>query len=147
MAVALLVGVPHGLDQGFSEWRAQPEIILSEVTTMCLLTLALGTLYQWCVAVGGRSGRGVFLSVTLLLTVPAHVVGRYWQLPLLEATSPSAHFQQWLSQGPPLTVVPLLLTFGAVLVVSRLLVHRYINRAGTVVRRKLETMGVTRAIA
>ena len=46
-----------------------------------------------------------------------------------------------------LTVVPLLLTFGAVLVVSRLLVHRYINRAGTVVRRKLETMGVTRAIA
>ncbi|HEV3119926.1 MAG TPA: hypothetical protein VGY58_22895, partial [Gemmataceae bacterium] len=147
VGVALLVVVPQGLDQGFTEWRAHPELILSEVASMSLLVLALGTLYQWCVAVGGRSGRGVFLSITLLLTVPAHVAGRYWQLPLLEATSPSAHFQQWLSEGAPLAVAPLLLTFGTVLVLSRLLVHRYISRAGAVVRRKLEIMGVTRAIA
>src|SRR5207302_1410548 len=96
---------------------------------MSVLLLTLGTLYQWCVAVGGRSGRGVFFSLALLLIVPAHIVGRYWQLSWLEATSPSAHFQQWLSQGEPLHPLPLLLTFGIVLVLSWLLVRRYVRRA------------------
>jgi hypothetical protein len=111
------------------------------------LLLALGGLYQWCVAVGGRNGRGVFISLAMILMVPAHLVGYYWQIPLLEAASPSAQFPRWLSGGTPLNLWPLLIIYGALLAITWTLLRRYISRADAVVKRKLQAMGVIKAVA
>ena|GEM_PF-5094524 len=147
LGLIAFVLVPVGMQQGFATVQTFKPVLVRVTGASILLLLALGSLYQWCVAVGGRSGRGVFISLAMILMVPAHLVGYYWQIPLLEAVSPSAQFPRWLSGGAPLNLAPLLITYGAVLAITWTLLRRYISRADAVVKRKLQAMGVIKAVA
>src|SRR5207245_6508079 len=116
VGLASFVLLPVGLQQGFGRVFADQLTIGTVTIASILLLLALGTLFQWCVAVGGRSGRGVFISLAMILMVPSQLVGYYWNISWLEAASPSAQFPRWLSGGTPLTLHPLLLVYGVVLI-------------------------------
>ena len=145
VGVTAFVLVPFGLQQGFASVLAQQLIIGTVSIASLLLLLSLGMLFQWCVAVGGRSGRGVFISLTMILIVPAQLVGYYWHIPWLEAASPSAQFPRWLSGGTPLNLRPLLLIYGLILAITLFALRRTIAQADRMVKRKLQSMGVANA--
>ena len=93
--------------------------------TMCLLILAVGSLYQLLVSIG-QAGAMIFVGLLATTVVVPHMAGAYLQLPELMAMSPSAQFFQWITGMPPsLPLWPLLATYGAILVGTR-----YILRLG-----------------
>jgi hypothetical protein len=111
---------------------------------MMLLLLSLGTLYQWFVFIAGRYGKTAFVLFLLLADLVPHILGSYYQLPLLLALSPSANAVRWLQPGVPigLNPLPLLVLYGVALVVAWSSLRRRIDRLEEIVDHKLRQMGV-----
>ena len=144
-SLIVFVLIPAGLEEGFDKVRASGPQVLRIIVVTLLLLLSLGTLRQWCVAVGGRSGRGVFFTLGLILMLPVYLVGLYFQSDEVEAFSPIGHFVHWFNQGEPLNPLPLLLVYGTLLILTWVLLRRYVARVEKVVVRKLQLMGATKA--
>jgi len=104
-------------------------------------------MYQWCVALAGRNGKGVFGTLVLFLVVPAHIVGYYYNVQILLALTPSAHFASWFSGSVPPSLVPLVSAYGVGLYFIWLSFRRSMSRMQDVVQQKLELMGVSRVTA
>ncbi len=113
--------------------------------TMLVLILAFGVSYQWALFVGGRGvGGALFVPLGMLVVAP-HILGAYYQIPLLLSLSISAQFGSWFGgfRVPPLLGVwPLLGLYGLILVVMWLSLRRALARLERVVDQKLELMGV-----
>jgi len=142
ISLVTAVIVPFGWQEGFAVVRDKQELLVSVVTVMVVLTLSLGTLYEWLVAMAGRTGTGLFLTLLLLLVVPCHVVGYNYEIEWLLALTPSAHFASWFSSSRPPSALPLLALYGVILALSFLAVRRRVIRLERSVDRKLEHMGV-----
>lgn len=143
----LCVLLPFALQSGVAAIQASRLPILTMCAVTSLLLLSLGTVYQWFVFIGGRNGKGIFLSLVLILTVPFHIVGYYYQIQFMYAIAPSAHFVHWLRGMGYLTPVPLLILYSLLFVLARISLTRRLHGLEAVVDRKLETMGVGRATA
>ena len=145
--LVLLVLVPFGLENGFDQLQRDFSLILSVAAASTLLLLTLGIMYQWCAALAGRNGKGIFGTMVLFLVVPAHITGYYYSLPILLAITPSAHFASWFTGSPPPSLLPLVIVYAVGLYFIWLSLRRSINRTQHVVQQKLELMGVSQAPA
>jgi hypothetical protein len=105
-----------------------------------LLLVSLGTLHQWFVLIMGRGGGiGFVLMVATLVLIP-HLAGGYFEHEVLLAFSPSAHFARWLSGDPSLRLIPLIATYGALLLFARLALARRLRAHCARVDQKLDEM-------
>jgi hypothetical protein len=139
----VLVVVPAPWQAGVGQWPQARLVAVPALGAMVVLTLAFGTILQWLVFLAGRGGSPLLVTVLALPIAAPHVAGYYYQLPWLEAFSPSAHFGRWLfDPDRPLNVLPLLLTYAGVLVLVRLSLRRRMHHLEKAVDRKLEQMGV-----
>src|SRR5262249_2154730 len=124
--LVLFVLLPVAAAEGLTRLVEFTSDILTASAGAFVVFLALGSLLQWCVAVGGRPGRSVFLTMAVILIVPLHVVGWYYHLNILLALSASAQFASWLGLLPvKLSLVPLLIFYGLLLAGTRFLLHGY----------------------
>jgi hypothetical protein len=145
VGTGVLVLLPFGLSEGWGTARNHlPEIVRNLVGGTVVL-FALGMLYQWCVAIAGRSGYGVFMTGTLLLLIPLHVVGYNYGLPMLLSLTASAQFASWLGELPPLPLWPILLLYGGIFLFAETAVQRQVKLWQRVVHQKLKQMGVAQA--
>jgi hypothetical protein len=110
--------------------------------TSALLLLVLGTFQQWFLLLGGRAGWGAFLTLVVVLTVPVHLLGTYYESPEILALTPSAHFARWLGDLPAPHLAPLWIVYTLFLVAPWLAVQRRLRRMEKVVDHKLQGMGV-----
>jgi hypothetical protein len=145
LGLLLFVLLPAGLQEGFQVVRQELTVPVTAILVTSLLTLSLGSLYQWLVFIAGPSGQGAFLTITAMLVGPVHLLGYYYRLDWLSALSPSAHFVDWFTGGAPLDVVPLLVVYGLLLVLTRLSFYRRLDRLETLVDNRLHEMGVAKA--
>jgi hypothetical protein len=141
LCLGLFVVLPTAKDQ---DWR----VVVPPATAMVLLLLTFGTLHQCCVLLAGRSGTVTVFLLGMILVVLPHLVGRYYQLDLLLAVSPSAQFVRWLAYPTEkLNLLPLLVLYGLLLAGAWLALRRWMRRLAQVVDHKLQRMGVTKPLA
>jgi hypothetical protein len=138
----LLVLLPQGMEEGFAKLEASQALGILGVTTLLLMTL--GTVYQWFISIAGRSAKGAFLTFLMILIVPFHILGYYYQINLLLALSPSAHFLSWFQESPPPALLPLFVAYGGLLVLMWWSLRRRVARMSAVVDEKLVQMGVVK---
>jgi hypothetical protein len=145
--IGLVAGVvvPYGRQDGFAEVRDQQAILVSVLAILVLLTLSLGTLYQWLGAVAGRTGMGLFVTLALILIIPCHVVGYNYQVEGVLALAPSAHFAAWFNGTRPPSLVPLFALYGLIGILAWVALRRRTVRLRKIVNHKLEVMGVVGA--
>jgi hypothetical protein len=134
----LLVVLPLGQDPS---WRA---VLPPAVAAVCLI-LSLGTLHQCCVFAAGRNGSVTsFLLGTILVVLP-DLVGRYYQLDLVQALSPSAQFVRWLATPhEALALAPLLLLYVLLGSGCWFALRRWMRLLEGVVDARLRQMGVSK---
>jgi hypothetical protein len=140
----LLVVLPDGVANGWGDVRDDlPIVILAPALTTVLL-LSLGTTYQWMVFIAGRYGKTAFMLFLLLADLVPHILGSYYEVPLVLALSPSAHAARWFGPalGDPLSPLPLLAVYGALLLWTWIGLRRRLDRLEQAVDRKLKEMGV-----
>jgi hypothetical protein len=82
--------------------------------------------------------------VVILLVVPAHILGEFYQLDPLAGFAPSAHFVHWFGGARDLPLYPALAVYGFLGAGSFLSFRRRMVRREKVVDQKLEQMGVSR---
>jgi hypothetical protein len=107
-----------------------------------LLTLSLGIAYQWFLLVGGRHGKMAFvLAAGLLVVLPAILGGLLGDE--IMSFSPIIHYGDWVTRSPKhLSPVPLIGTYGLLLLVSWFGLRRRMRQHLLVVQQKREAMGV-----
>jgi hypothetical protein len=140
--LCLFVLWPAAALEGSATVMAERVEVGSMLVVTALLVLSLGTVYQWFVSVAGRAGRGAFSTLVAILNAPFHIVGQYYHNDFLLALTPSAHFAAWLGGWPSPRLVPLVIVYTLILVVTGALLRQRIRQAERVVDRKLEMMGV-----
>jgi hypothetical protein len=139
LAGLLFALVPPGLGAPQSFQAALGTIAVIAAATFLLL-VSVGSLYQWCVWIAGRSGgAGCLLMVATFVLVP-HIGGHYFGHELLMSLSPSAHFAQWLAGESSLPLFPLLALYGLILVTTRVSLTRRLRAHQAAVDRKLADM-------
>jgi hypothetical protein len=144
LCLLLLVVLPAGLQEGFDQLRASGTVIASVAVTTTLLMLSLGTLHQWFAFIAGQSGRAVLVTILVIIILPLHLLGEYYQSEFLLALTPSAHFGRWFS-GRPLPHLEYMLTvYAGILLWCWLSLRRRIGRLEKIIDRKLQIMGVVK---
>jgi hypothetical protein len=142
VSLLLFVLIPFGLERGFDQLQPDLSMIVSTMGVATLLLLTFGIMYQWCVALAGRAGRGVFATLVLFLVVPLHIIGYFYKIDTFLALSPSAHFGSWFSGTPPPSLAPLVIAYTVGLFLMWLSLRQYIARMQMVIQQKLRNMGV-----
>jgi hypothetical protein len=141
----LLVVLPARTAEGWTVVQnALPMLIASSVLCTVVL-LALGTADQWFIAVAGRNGRAAFFTFAVVLIVPLHLLGYWYQVPLLMALTPSAHFASWFRSEPLPALAPAVLLYGVLFFLLWFSMRRRVAHYGHVVDQKLMEMGVRKA--
>ena len=147
LCLVLLVLLPAGLQDGFAAIRANGSVIARVVLTTTVLLLALGTLHQWFVFIAGRTGKAWLVTFLVIIILPLHLLGDYYQRDLLLALTPSAHFARWMSGSYLPHLEYMLALYAGLLVWSWLSLRRHIRRLEINTDQKLLRMGVTQPVA
>jgi len=147
LGLLLLVVWPAAGQEGVAAVQAVRTGIGSILLVTTLLVLSLGTLYQWCVFVAGRTGRAAFTTIVALMVVPYHLLGVYYHSQFLLSLTPSALFGAWMFESPSPSLLPLVIEYGALLVLSWFSLRRLMGRAQKAIDRKLEGIGAKPAPA
>lgn len=122
-------------------WQFLPDaVIMAFVMSVCLL--AFGTLLQWCHLFFGNVAMILFISLLLLITVPAHVAGFSYDFPWLEDLTWSSHLGQWLLDRPPQNWLPVTLLYIAIYLGARFAISQRMRVMNSIVDRRLAEMGV-----
>jgi hypothetical protein len=119
--------------------------VLTILACTSLLILAFGAIHQWILLLGGRQGVGLLLTLAAVLVGVPHALGRYYELDVVEALSPSAQFLGWLNARPgvpPLPWYPLVALYGVLTAAVWLSFRRHMGRLERAVDNKLRNMGV-----
>jgi hypothetical protein len=141
----LLVLLPAAWDQVPIPW----ETVLPILACTSLLILAFGAVHQWILLIGGRSGVGLLVTLMVILVGVPHAVGRYYNLELVEALSPSAQFISWLNAKPGVPMLPwypLAILYALLPAVAWFSFRKHLNRLERAVDKKLQSMGVPAAV-
>ena len=149
-AVCLFVCLllPAALRHGWPEMGRAAADSIAPAGLALLLTLSLGTAYQWFETFPlGRSSSGAFGTLVALAVAVPHLFGRYYQIREILALSPLAQFFQWTIDGSinlkgTLPLWPVVALYGAVLVLTRLSLRSRLSRYEKAVDQKLQQMGV-----
>jgi hypothetical protein len=142
VGLALFVLLPAWFEVGAAAVERQAWRIFNVATGSTVLLLSLGTVYQWCVALAGQLGRGVLLTLAMLLILPPHLVGYYYDIGWLQALTPSAQFIAWADPVAMWPLWPMLVLYGALLVLTWGSLRAYVARVEKMVDSKLQQMGV-----
>lgn len=134
--------LPFGLREGFVQMTAELKTVREIALLTALVLATYGLMNQWFQFVGGRPGRGIFLTVLVLMIVPVHLIGHFYQISTLEAVTPSSYFGAWFSGGDPPNALFLVGVYGAILIATGVSLYRRLNRLERAVDRKLQQMGV-----
>jgi hypothetical protein len=145
-----LVILPEWLANGAEHIEDERAVLMLAPAVTTVLLLSLGTLYQWFVFIAGRYGKTAFVLFLLMVDILPHALGRYYELPLVVALSPSAHFIGWIepksaTSAELLSPLPLLVVYGGALIATWWSLRRRIGRLEAVVDRRLQLMGVVPA--
>ena len=139
-AIALVI-VPGGLSTDPNADLIDLAVTQIDVlAAMCLLLLALGSLYQLLVSIG-NAGTMIFVAMVAAITAVPHMVGAYLQIPLLLAVSPSGQFAHWIAGEPAvLPLTPLMVCYAALLVAAQYVLWRRIRGGAASVDRVIANM-------
>jgi hypothetical protein len=143
MALAAVI-VPFGLQEGFDWVGAEQGVVIATLLVPPLLIVSLGTLFQLLAALlSGRTGlTTLFLTILLVLLVPPHVLGYYYQIDWLSALSASAHVVSWSNNTAAPSLWQLVGLYIAIFIFSWVGLRRWMSYLGQTVDRKLQSMGV-----
>jgi hypothetical protein len=145
--LSVLVVGPVVAKHGMGPLEYHRSTVVNAVATTVVLTLAVGTVYQWWVLLAGRSGTGMTMALLLLLVaVGPHLLGYYYKDEWMLNLSPSYHFARWLF-GPAGESNPqvMLGIYGLVLVLVWYSLRRRLQHLAKLVDNRLERMGVLTA--
>jgi hypothetical protein len=136
----LLIILPAGAQVAPVAVGERVAFCLPLVGTMCLLILAVGSLYQLLVSIG-TAGATIFVGLVATIVIVPHMAGAYLQIPELMAASPSAQFTQWIAEVPPsLPLWPLVAVYGTILMVSQYVLRQRIKKSSAAVGRIIAGM-------
>jgi hypothetical protein len=139
-AAMLLVSVPAGALGAPADLGERIIFCLPLLGTMCLLILAVGSLYQLLVSIGS-AGATIFVGFVAMIVIVPHMSGAYLQIPELMAASPSAQFAHWIAEVPPsLPLLPLVAVYGTILVVAQYVLRQRIKKTSAAVGRIIAGM-------
>jgi hypothetical protein len=121
--------------------RFMPDAL--QISVACtLLFLAAGSLFQWLIIAFDRSGRGFFFTLLMLLVLPLHLAGNYFQIEFLVALTPSGHFGYWFKNEPSQNLAAMGTIYAVILFVTQIWTHRRIASMNRIVLGKLRAMNV-----
>jgi hypothetical protein len=107
-----------------------------------LLILALGTVHQRAVLLVGRNGAVAFFLLGIILDLPPHMLGLYYQWDGLMAFSPSAHFLRWFRDpANALPIAPVLVVYTVMFVLTWVSFRARMRRLIANVDLRLRLMG------
>jgi hypothetical protein len=122
------------------------EAIPAMTITSALLLVVFGTFQQWFLLLAGRAGWVAFLTLIVVLTIPLHLLGAYYQSPDILALTPSAHFADWLGGPAVPRLAPLWFFYSLLLAAPWLAIHRRLRRMAKIVDQKLQGMGALKPV-
>jgi hypothetical protein len=146
LCLLLLVVLPAGLQEGFAQVRESGAVIASVAVTTTLLMLSLGTLHQWFAFIAGQSGRAVLVTILVIIILPLHLLGEYYQSDFLLTLTPSAHFGRWFSGRTLPHLEYMLAVYVGLLLWCWLSLRRRIGRLQKIIDRKLQKMSVVKTV-
>jgi hypothetical protein len=107
-----------------------------------VLTCMYGSLYQWIVIAFNRTGRGFFISIVLLLILPADLIGRYYHIEQLVSLTPVCHFEASFKDRPSTNYAPVVIAYAIMALVALYWTYRRQTAMGRVVVNKLRKMDI-----
>jgi hypothetical protein len=140
LGLLFFVLLPEALADGWAWSPADGRVILGSAATMTLVLVALGTLYQWCIAITPGSGAGIFWTIGVLLMVPAHIIGVVYKIDVVLALTPTAVFAAWIGNNAPPSLYPMLILYALILCAAFVAFRRRMARRVKVIDQKLELM-------